>query len=80
MESFTLNLFNTWQVTLPKKWRDKFDTKKFIATETTQWLVIRPLLDEQAVYYENSEGFGVYCENGMNPEEFISKIKQLHNG
>lgn len=28
---YTLNMFNTGQVTLPKKWREQFQTNKFVA-------------------------------------------------
>jgi len=34
--NYTLKSFNTGQITLPKKWRNKFDTKNFIATETEE--------------------------------------------
>jgi hypothetical protein len=34
--NYTLNLFNTGQITLPKKWREQFETKKFIAKETPE--------------------------------------------
>jgi bifunctional DNA-binding transcriptional regulator/antitoxin component of YhaV-PrlF toxin-antitoxin module len=32
--TYTLKLFNTGQVTLPKSWREKYNTKNFIALET----------------------------------------------
>jgi len=57
--TYTLKLFNTGQVTLPKKWRDKQNTKNFVAEETTQGLLIKPLSQNltDTIYYENNEGF-----------------------
>ncbi len=36
-------MFNTGQITLPKKWRSQFNTKKFVAQETSKGLLIQPL-------------------------------------
>jgi len=81
MSSYILNLFNTGQVTLPKKWRENYDTKKFIAKESPEWLIIQPLFDnDDSVFYENSEGFGIYSESWIDPDQIISKIKKLQNG
>ena len=44
MQSYTLKSFNSGQVTLPKKWRDQFDTSLFIAEETKEGLLIKPIL------------------------------------
>ncbi|MCQ4138778.1 hypothetical protein NOM92_02600 [Chryseobacterium sp. EO14] len=44
MKSYTLKSFNSGQVTLPKKWRDQFDTDLFIADETKEGLLIKPIL------------------------------------
>ena len=41
-----LKEFGRGQVTLPKKWRDRFDTKVYIAKETSQGLLIIPFQDE----------------------------------
>jgi len=79
--TYSLKSFNTGQVTLPKKWRDKQSTKHFIARETREWLLISPVKEkESAVYYENSEGFGIYSEAWINPEDIISQIQNLQNG
>ncbi|MFC1798024.1 AbrB/MazE/SpoVT family DNA-binding domain-containing protein [Patescibacteria group bacterium] len=53
--NYTLKTFNTGQITLPKKWRDKFETKNFMATETEEGLLIKPIEDNEVVYYENKE-------------------------
>ena len=78
--NYTLKSFNTGQITLPKKWREQFETKNFVATETEEWLLIKPIEDKEVVYYEDKEWFWIYSESGINPEEIISKIKKLQNG
>lgn len=40
---YTLNMFNTGQVTLPKKWREQFQTNKFIARSEWNRLIIEPI-------------------------------------
>ena len=40
---YTLKMFNTGQVTLPKKWRKRFDTDHFVGEETKEGLLIKPL-------------------------------------
>lgn len=79
--NYTLKSFNTGQITLPKKWREQFKTKNFIATETEKGLLISPLQEKSdIVYYENKDGFWIYSEAGISPEEIINKIKALQNG
>lgn len=75
---YTLKVFNTGQITLPKKWRDKFTTKNFIAEETPEGLLIKPIEKDEIVYYENGEEFGLYCEKGMDPADLISAINKLY--
>lgn len=79
MNTFTLKLFNTGQITLPKAWREKFQTKHFVAKETEDGLLIQPLENNQElVYFENKQGFGLYCENGLPVDEMVEKIKKMH--
>ena len=40
---YILNMFNTGQVTLPKKWREQFQTNKFIARSEGNRLIIEPI-------------------------------------
>lgn len=75
---YTLKLFNTGQVTLPKAWRSKFKTKNFIAEETKNGLLIKPLTKDELVYYETDEEFGIYCENGIDMDKFEKAIKKIH--
>ena len=44
---YDLKMFNTGQVTIPKKWRNQFQTARFTATETSGWLLIKPVLEKQ---------------------------------
>lgn len=78
MNTFTLKLFNTGQITLPKAWRDKFKTKHFIGKETKEGLLIQPLSKNEVVYFENKESFGIYCENGLPVDEIVHTIKKMH--
>jgi bifunctional DNA-binding transcriptional regulator/antitoxin component of YhaV-PrlF toxin-antitoxin module len=78
--NYTLKVFNTGQITLPKKWREKFSTKNFIARETKEGLLIQPIQDDWVAYYEDKNGFGIYSEWGIDPEALIKKIKRLQNG
>lgn len=78
MNTYTLKLFNTGQVTLPKKWRKKYRTKNFIAQETKNGLLIQPLTDKKVVYFENKDGFGLYCESGIPIDDVVDKIKKIH--
>ena len=81
MSSYTLNLFNTWQVTLPKKWRERYKTKRFIAKDTKYGLIIKPILEaDDTVFYENDDWFWIYSSSWINPEEIISRIKKIQNG
>ena len=72
-----LSMFNTGQITLPKKWRDKQKTNKFTAEETDEGLLIKPVRKDEIVYYENKERFGIYCEKGLDPQLIIDAIDRL---
>ncbi|MCK5610879.1 hypothetical protein KAR91_53895 [Candidatus Pacearchaeota archaeon] len=41
-----LKEFGRGQITLPKKWRERFHTNVYIAKETSQGLLIVPFTDE----------------------------------
>lgn len=71
-------MFNTGQVTLPKKWRSKFNTTYFFAKETKDGLLIQPLLDDQEVVeYENEKESGVIFPKGIDPQVLIDKIGKI---
>lgn len=79
MSTYTLSMFNTGQITLPKAWRKKHNTKKFVAEETADGgLLIHPLKKDETVYYETKDGFGLYCGNGLNTDQILKAIKKLN--
>ncbi|MDR0282774.1 MAG: hypothetical protein LBI53_05870 [Candidatus Peribacteria bacterium] len=51
--NYTLKLFNTGQVTLPKTWRSKYATEHFLATETKHGLLIKPIIANDDFGVEN---------------------------
>jgi len=75
---YALSMFNTGQITLPKKWRIRFDTTKFMAEETHDGLLIKPLVKNETVFYKNKKGFGLYCEKGLDAEKILNTIKKLN--
>lgn len=78
MNSYTLKMFNTGQITLPKKWRNKFDTESFVAEETEKGLLIKPILkDEDVVFYENKTEFGLHFPKGIDAQILIDKLKEI---
>ena len=78
MNSYTLKLFNTGQITLPKAWRDKFNTNHFLAKETKNGLLIEPIKEKELVYYKGKNKIGLYCEKGLPVDDIIRKIDELH--
>ncbi len=78
MNTYTLKMFNTGQITLPKAWREKFKTKHFIAEQTDKGLLIKPILpEEEVVYYENDESCGLFFPKGVDPQVLIDKIDEI---
>lgn len=67
----TLTLWENGAVTLPKEWRERYDTRHFLAKENEQgYLVIKPILDVE--YYEHADGtFGLRFPTGIEPAELI---------
>ena len=64
MNPKTLSMYGQGAITLPKEWRDKHDTKNFMAVETPQGLLIKPIVDIE--YYERKDGsFGVRFPMGI---------------
>ena len=84
MKSHTLKLFNSGQVTLPKKWRDQFDTDLFIAEETKEGLLIKPILwnspaqNSEKVIANFIENFKIQAQKqgftASEIEEMVSKL------
>lgn len=59
--TYILSMFNTGQVTLPKKWRSQFNTTKFVAKPHKDGLLIQPL---EKVYPGMEESNMIYEEVG----------------
>ena len=75
MKLHTLKMFNTGQVTLPKKWRERFATELFFAEETEEGLLIRPLLTgEESSFLENETHIGVCFPKGIDPAVLMKQL------
>ena len=73
----TLKLFGTGQITLPKVWREKFNTEHFIAQETSQGLLIKPLVD--VFYYEDGDDyFGLSFPLGIDAKELARNLEKAN--
>lgn len=74
-ELATSKIFGTGQVTLPKKWRDKFKTKHVIIEEVPQGLLVKPLVP--SLYYEaDDDNFGVNFPTGISAKELAKNIRK----
>jgi hypothetical protein len=74
----TLKSFGTGQITLPKAWRDKFKTENFIAQETSQGLLIKPLV-EDGFYYELEDGeVGISFPLGEDAKVVAANLKKAN--
>lgn len=79
MTSETLNLWGKGAVTLPKAWRDQWETKLFLAEVNEMgYLVIKPILTDDVVYYEDNEGVGLRFPHGMPMETFIKRFEEAN--
>lgn len=79
MSIHMLKMFNSGQVTLPKKWRTQYKTKHFTAKVKGHSLVIEPVRKDETVYYELEDGsFGLYCESGLDVDAIQAEIKRLN--
>lgn len=73
----TMKVFGKGQVTLPKKWRDKVGTEHFIAEETPQGLLIKPITE--VVYYEmDDENFGLHFSTGISSSTLLANLKKAN--
>ena len=78
--TYILSMFNTGQVTLPKKWRSQFNTTKFVATEQDGKLIVEPLEkeypgleDENVEVYDSGEG--IRFKKGVDAGVLIECMK-----
>ena len=71
-------MFNTGQITLPKEWRDKNKAEKYLARVTNKGLLITPLVEEGTVYYEDKNGMGIYCDEGLDVDKIVNTIEKIN--
>jgi len=86
--NYTLSLFNTGQITLPKKWRDKnaLGVNKFVATEKEGGLLIKPLFfdeehplhDKNVELYEEGDNMKIVFKKGVDPRLLAGIIRQVN--
>lgn len=76
MKSLTpAKIFGTGQVTLPKKWRDKINTKNVVIEEVPQGLLIKPLTEVFA--YDIDDGnFGLSFPLGIEAKKLAEDLKK----
>ncbi|MFA6917927.1 MAG: hypothetical protein WC285_03800 [Candidatus Gracilibacteria bacterium] len=73
----TLKLFGTGQITIPKIWREKYKTNQFVAQDTPQGLLIKPLVEE--FFYEDGDDyFGLNFPLGIDAKELANKLKKAN--
>ncbi|MFH1218255.1 MAG: AbrB/MazE/SpoVT family DNA-binding domain-containing protein [Candidatus Peregrinibacteria bacterium] len=73
----TLKVFGTGQVTLPKAWRKQYNTDHFVAQETPQGLLIKPLVD--VFYYEDGDDyFGLNFPTGIDANELARNLEKAN--
>lgn len=81
--TYTLSVFNTGQITLPKKVREgRFrNAKKLIAEETEEGLLIKPLHNPKqskiiVMPYSNKTEEGIIFPEGIDGEDLINLLKE----
>lgn len=73
----TLKVFGKGQVTLPKAWRDKVKTEYFVAEETPQGLLLKPIVE--STYYEiDEENFGLHFPQGISASKLSKALKKAN--
>ncbi len=73
----TLKIFGTGQITLPKAWREQYKTDHFVAQETSQGLLIKPLVD--TFYYEDGDDyFGLNFPMGIDAKELARNLEKAN--
>jgi hypothetical protein len=73
----SLKLFGKGQVTLPKTWRDQYDTDIFLAEEVPQGLLIRPVV-ESAYYEMGDQYFGINFPVGRSASTVLADLKKAN--
>jgi len=76
MISQALSLWGKGAITLPKAWRERFETKHFIAKENERGnLEIIPIVDME--YWEDDKGnFGLRFPQGIEAGELLKLLNE----
>lgn len=88
--NYTLSLFNSGQITLPKKFRDKFRTNKYVGVEKDGGIFIKPLFvkqcdienywDDQNVNFETDDSnWKVQFKNGIPAKNLEQELQAFVN-
>lgn len=72
MDPTILKLFGTGQVTLPKKWRKKFNTTHYKAVAEGDKLIITPMEEDQVFFDADEFNDG----EGVEVETFYKALKK----
>lgn len=70
------------QITLPKTWRDKFDTDNFLMQMDVNFIIIKPLnmdelqKQEEVIFDADRDNNG----KGVGIDEMIDMLKKIRNG
>lgn len=73
----TLNLWGKGAVTLPKEFRDMWKTELFLADINEMGhLVIKPIITDDVVYYEDEGRVGLHFPRGIPAGTFLSMLKE----
>lgn len=79
-DSFLLKSTSKGQVTLPKKWRDQFETDTFLGKVKDFKITIIPIdtneLEEEVVFDADRDNEG----KGLDPKKIIKLLKKIKNG
>lgn len=79
----TLKEFGTGQVTLPKEWREKFETRHYLARETKYGLLIEPILlpddeDYPVELTEYPDGARLHFPQGIPASVLAKQLRQAN--
>jgi hypothetical protein len=73
----TLSMYGQGAVTLPKQWRDQHPTKHFLAVETADGLLIKPIID--VTYFEEKDGTrGIRFPMNADGHEILNMIRKAN--
>lgn len=63
------------QITLPMKWRSKFETDNFAIEYQNDQLIVKPVIIEEVIFNADRDNDG----KGLDPQEIIDMIREIDN-